>query len=305
LAKNKKKILLLLGGPSKERAVSINSGIACYKALIKSGYNVIKYDPRKNIKKNIKKINPDIIFNCLHGEFGEDGQIQKIIEDLRIPYTHSGVKSSKIAMNKLQSKKIFIKNKILTPKYKVIKKLSDLKNRISLNKFIIKPCNEGSSVGVKIFKNLHKNNIKNISQSLKKYKTLIQEEFVGSREIQTAVIGKKAIGSVEIKPKRSFYDYKAKYSSSAKTKHLIPPKIKKKLHDQIKKIALKAHKILKCRGVTRSDFRVANDGKIYLLEINTQPGMTKLSLVPEIANYHGFNFKKLVKWILDDASTKR
>lgn len=302
---SKKKILLLLGGLSKERSVSLNSGRACYAALKKIGYNVLKYDPKKNIRKNLKKINPDLVFNCLHGKFGEDGQIQRILEDLKIPYTHSGIESSKIAMNKIESKKIFKKKKILTPNYKIIKNLSDLNNKISSNKFIIKPCDEGSSVGVNIYKNLNKSNIKKIYKKLKKYKVLIQEEFVGTREIQTAVIGNKAIGSVEIIPKRSFYDFKAKYSAKAKTKHLIPPKIKNKLHMKIKKIALKAHKALKCKGVTRSDFRVANNNTVYLLEVNTQPGMTKLSLVPEIASYHGINFKKLVKWIVNDAGIKR
>src|SRR5210317_1271786 len=278
-----------MGGPSKERPVSIQSGKACFKALKQCGYNVEKFDPKKNIIKNLKRIKPDIAFNSLHGKFGEDGQIQKILEKLKIPYTHSGVLASKNAMDKIVSKKIFIKNNLLTPKYKIIRKLKDLKNSISENKFVIKPINEGSSFGVKIIEKLSNLKLKIINNELKKYKILLQENYIEGQEIQTAVLGGKVIGSVEIIPKRNFYDYKAKYSKSAK----------------INKISIKAHNCLNCRGVTRSDFRVSKDNKIYLLETNTQPGMTKLSLVPEIAKYHGMSFKTLVNWILNDSSLKR
>ena len=294
-----------MGGRSRERSVSIASGKACCYALKKIGYKVFRYDPVKNIKNNIKKKNPDIVLNCLHGKYGEDGQIQKILEKLKIPYTHSGVKASEIAMDKNKSKNIFFKKKIVTPNFKIIKKITDIKNKISKSKFILKPVNEGSSFGVKIFTGSSISNIRNIKKLLKRYKVLIQEPYIHGREIQTAVLGNKAIGSVEIIPKRSFYDYKAKYSQSAKTKHIIPPKIPKKLHDKIKKIALKAHKSLKCKGVTRSDFRVTQNNKIYILEINTQPGMTKLSLVPEIAQNFGLSFIELVDWMIKDASIKR
>ena len=294
-----------MGGRSRERPISLKTGNACIHALKKIGYNVSHYDPTKNIKNDLKKINPDAVFNCLHGKFGEDGKIQKILETLRIPYTHSGIKSSENAMDKIKSKKIFNKNKIKTANFKIIKKLSDIKNKISLSKFILKPINEGSSFGVNIFENCSKANLNKIKKLIKKYKILLQEPYIEGKEIQTAVLGGKAIGSVEIIPKRQFYDYKAKYLSSAKTIHLIPPKISKKLHNKIKKIALKAHKALKCKGVTRSDFRVTDTGLIYILETNTQPGMTKLSLVPEIAIKYGLNFNELVDWILKDAGIKR
>jgi len=294
-----------MGGRSRERPISLKTGNACIHALKKIGYNVSHYDPTKNIKNDLKKINPDVVFNCLHGKFGEDGKIQKILETLRIPYTHSGIKSSENAMDKIKSKKIFNKNKIKTANFKIIKKLSDIKNKISLSKFILKPINEGSSFGVNIFENCSKANLNKIKKLIKKYKILLQEPYIEGKEIQTAVLGGKAIGSVEIIPKRQFYDYKAKYLSSAKTIHLIPPKISKKLHNKIKKIALKAHKALKCKGVTRSDFRVTDTGLIYILETNTQPGMTKLSLVPEIAIKYGLNFNELVDWILKDAGIKR
>ena len=294
-----------MGGRSKERPISIQSGKACYLAIKKLGYNVYKYDPINNISYNIKKIRPDIVFNSLHGKYGEDGKIQKTLEKLRIPYTHSGIKASEIAMDKIKSKRIFIKKKINTPNFKIIKTISDINNKISDSDFVIKPSNEGSSFGVKIFKPNSKFQSKTIKKLLKKYKTLIQETYIEGREIQTAVLGNKPIGSVEIIPSRKFYDYKAKYSSAAKTKHIIPPNITKKLNNKINKIALKAHRALKCRGVTRCDFIVLPNDKIYLLEINTQPGMTKLSLVPEIAAQYGLNFIKLVDWIIKDASIKR
>jgi D-alanine-D-alanine ligase len=303
--KNKKKILVLMGGMSRERPVSIQSGRACYNAIKKLGYNVYKYDPLKNISSNIKKIKPDVAFNSLHGKYGEDGKIQKILERLKIPYTHSGIKASQIAMDKIKSKKIFIKKKINTPDFKIIKKISDINNKISESKFIIKPSNEGSSFGVKIFKTSSKSQNKIIKKLLKKYKTLIQETYIQGKEIQTAVLGNKPIGSVEIVPSRKFYDYKAKYSSNAKTKHIIPPNISKILHNKIKRIALKAHRSLNCRGVTRCDFIVTPNNKIYLLEINTQPGMTKLSLVPEIALNFGLTFIQLIDWMIKDASVKR
>ncbi len=294
-----------MGGKSRERLISIQSGQACFNAIKKMGYQTYKLDPISQIENNIKKISPDVVFNCLHGKFGEDGEIQKVLEKLKIPYTHSGIKSSQNAMDKLKSKKIFLKNNIKTPNYKLIKKISDLDKKISRFKFIIKPVNEGSSLGVEIFEKISQSNIQKIKKLLSKFKILIQEPYIDGKEIQTAVVGNKAIGSVEIIPKRKFYDYKAKYLSSAKTIHVIPPKIPKKLHLKIMKIALKAHKVLKCKGVTRSDFRINNKGLIYILETNTQPGMTKLSLVPEIAMKYGMNFKQLVSWMIKDASIKR
>ena len=294
-----------MGGKSRERSISLQSGQACFSIIKKMGYLTHKFDPISQIEKNIKKINPDVVFNCLHGKYGEDGEIQKILEKLKIPYTHSGIKSSQNAMDKIISKKIFLKSNIKIPNYKLIRKISDLDNKISKFKFIIKPVSEGSSLGVEIFEKISKANILKIKKLLNKYKSLIQESFIEGKEIQTAVIGNKAIGSVEIIPKRKFYDFKAKYLSSAKTIHKIPPGIPETLHLKIKKIALKAHKVLKCKGVTRSDFRVTKKGLIYILETNTQPGMTKLSLVPEIAMKHGMNFKKLVNWMINDAGINR
>ena len=303
----KKKILVISGGISRERVISLDTGKQVAKELVRNNYKVKIAEPNFKLLKSIKLFKPDIIFNALHGQFGEDGYIQTILETTGIPYTHSGVISSAIAMDKELSKKIFIKNNILTPKYiihKYDKKKTDLIRLIEKKlKFpvVIKPLNEGSSVNVFIC--LKKNIIKKI-EFLKSYKKIIIEEFISGREIQAAIIGSKKLGAIELKPKRKFYDYQAKYNSKSKTQHIIPVNIKKTDYNKLMNITLKAHKLIGCQGVTRSDFKFHN-GKFYLLEVNTQPGMTSLSLVPEIAAYHGINFIKLIELILKDASTKK
>jgi len=303
----KKKILILSGGFSKERLISLDTGLQVAKELKKNNYKVKITEPDNNLVKNINVFKPDIIFNALHGQFGEDGYIQTILEGFKIPYTHSGVIASSIAMDKDISKKIFIKNKINTPKsikYSFNKKTPDLIKIINKKiKFpvVIKPINEGSSVGVYI---CTKKKIKKVLKMMKSYKQVMIEEFIGGREIQVAIMGNKKLGAIELKPKRKFYDYQAKYNKSAKTEHIIPIELSNNKLDQIMNTALKAHEVIGCKGVTRSDFKFYKN-KFYLLEINTQPGMTKLSLVPEIAAYNGISFIKLIQWILKDASTKR
>jgi len=303
----KKKILVLCGGISKERLISLDTGKQVANELKNNRYTVKTCEPDHTLSKNIKLFKPDIIFNALHGQFGEDGYIQTILETQKIPYTHSGVIASSIAMDKEISKKIFIKNKILTPKYIKFFFKKNKNNIIQMIekklKFpvVIKPINEGSSVHVYICTK------KNINKNLKKlsiYNQILIEEFIAGREIQVAIMGNKKLGAIELEPKRKFYDYEAKYNLSAKTKHIIPVNLNKKDLDKITDITCKVHKIIGCRGVTRSDFKFY-DGKFYLLEINTQPGMTKLSLVPEIANYAGISFIQLIEWILKDASINR
>ena len=301
----------MLGGTSGERAVSLESGRACIKALKKKGYKVSTFDPKYKNFNLINRKKVDVIFNALHGRDGEDGVAQSYFEYLRIPYTHSGVISSFNAMNKIISKEIFLKNKIITPKFLSLNKL--LINKISINKIlknkkmkfpiVSKPINEGSSLGVEINKNKEKL-FKSIYHLFKKYDDIILEEYIGGQEIQVAVINGEALGAIELIPKRFFYDYKAKYTKRAKTKHLMPARLSKKNYNKIMKIAQKTHEVLNCRGVTRSDFKFKNNN-FYLLEINTQPGMTSLSLVPEIANYTGLNFENLVEKILLDASINR
>ena len=303
----KKKILIISGGISKERLISLDTGLQVANELSKNSYNVKISEPNNSLETTIKKFKPDIIFNALHGQFGEDGYIQTILEGFKIPYTHSGVIPSAIAMDKEISKKLFFKHKINTPKYITYsfekKNLNLIKVINSKLKFpvVVKPFNEGSSVNVFI---CNKKNIFKIINSLKYYKKIMIEEFIGGREIQVAILGNKKLGAIELKPKRKFYDYQAKYNTNAKTQHIIKIDLPKKKLNQVLEIAFKAHKIIGCKGVTRSDFKYFK-GKFYLLEINTQPGMTKLSLVPEIAAHHGMSFIELIEWILKDASTKR
>ena len=303
----KKKILIICGGISKERVISLETGKQFANELKKNKYTVLTCEPDNTLLQNIKLFRPNVIFNALHGQFGEDGYIQSILEAQKIPYTHSGVIASSIAMDKIISKKIFIKNNILTPKYI---KFNHKKNKINVIKVIekklnfpvvIKPINEGSSVHVHI---CNKKNIVKKLNLLNTYNEILIEEFIPGREIQVAIMGGKKLGVIELKPKRKFYDYEAKYNSNAKTEHIIPVNLDKKNLKKIINITSKAHRVIGCRGVTRSDFKYYKE-KFYLLEINTQPGMTKLSLVPEIASYAGISFIKLIEWILKDASINR
>ena len=309
--KKYKKVLVVLGGTSGERAVSLQSGKACAKALKKRKYAVSTFDPKKRDYNSITNKKIDVIFNALHGKNGEDGIAQSHFEFLGIPYTHSGIISSYNSMNKIISKKIFLKNKILTPKYFVLEKKNfnnqSLRNFLRRKKInfpvVVKPTNEGSSLGVKISKsNLHLTKITRLL--FKKYDKLLYEEYIGGQEVQVAVLNNKSLGAIELVPKRDFYDYKAKYNRTAKTEHLMPARIKSDKYKEVLRIAKKAHDVLGCRGVTRSDFKFFKN-KFYLLELNTQPGMTSLSLVPEIANYCGIDFPKLVEKILQDASLNK
>ena len=302
-----KKVLILSGGISKERLISLDTGQQVAKELKKNGYKVKICEPDNNLKKKIKIFKPSVIFNALHGQFGEDGYIQTILESFKIPYTHSGVIASSIAMDKEISKKIFIKHNIKTPKYftysydlSIFDLIKKIKKKLKFP-VVVKPLNEGSSVNVYICK---EKNIRNILSSIKNYKKVIIEEFIGGREIQVAIMGNKKLGAIELKPKRKFYDYEAKYNVKANTKHIIPVDLPLNKFKEVMDMAFKAHEAIGCKGVTRSDFKFLN-GKFYLLEINTQPGMTKLSLVPEIAAFNKISFKELIEWILKDASTKR
>ena len=303
----KKKILIISGGISKEREISLETGNQVAKELKKNGYKIKICEPDYNLINTVKTFKPKFIFNALHGQFGEDGYIQTILDKFKIPYTHSGVIASSIAMDKEISKKLFIKNKIKTPKfftysYDITKSnLIDKINKDLRFPVVIKPLNEGSSVNVYISS---KKTLNKILYKLKVYKKVLIEEFIGGREIQVAIMGDKKLGAIELKPRRKFYDYQAKYDTKSKTQHIIPVDLPKSKFNKVMNIAYKAHKIIGCRGVTRSDFKFFN-GKFYLLELNTQPGMTKLSLVPEIALYKGISFLKLIEWMLKDASKKK
>ena len=307
----KKIILVICGGTSNEREVSLKSGKACSNAIKKLKHKVINFDPAKEDFKKIKNYKVDLIFNALHGKDGEDGVAQSYFEYFKIPYTHSGILSSMNSMDKVVSKKIFKKKNIRTPAYielnsinylNIVKEKNILESKLTYP-LVLKPSNEGSSIGIKICKNFLELR-KGTNELIKNYKTLVVENFIGGQEIQVAVINGISLGAIELKPKRKFYDYKAKYSKSAKTQHMMPANLSNENYKEVLNLAKKAHIALNCRGVTRSDFKFENN-KFYLLEINTQPGMTDLSLVPEIAKYVNISFQKLVKNIINDASINR
>ena len=304
------KILILAGGYSNEREISlITAKSVIYELKKNKKYKLLLIEPDGSFVKKLRKFKPNLVLNLLHGRYGEDGYIQSILESEKVRYSHSGVLSSSLAIDKEISKKIFTKNNILTPPYIKFsfKNNSNIKNtikKIDRNfKFpvVLKPINEGSSVGVYICtkKNFNRNLMK-----LKKFRDILIEKYIPGREIQAAILGKKKLGIIELKPKRKFYDYKAKYSTSAKTEHIIPVNLSLRNYNKVNSIAMKAHKLLKCRGVSRSDFRLYNN-KFYLLEINTQPGMTSLSLVPEIAKYQNISFIKLIEEIMKDAGINK
>ena len=305
-----KKILILAGGYSKERDVSLDTARSVYSELLKENKYIIKIqEPNGKFVKNLKIFKPDVVLNLLHGRYGEDGYVQAILESEKIKYTHSGVLSSALAIDKEISKKIYIKNKIRTPKYLIYSLNLSLNKNLFIKKLdqrfgfplVIKPLNEGSSVNVYICSK--KNLFRNLSK-LKEYGKILIEKYIPGREIQVAILREKILGAIELKPKRKFYDYQAKYNPEAKTEHIIPVKITNSQYKRVTKIALKSHKLLKCRGVSRSDFRFYKN-KFYLLETNTQPGMTSLSLVPEIAKFYNISFKNLILEIMKDASINK
>ena len=302
-------IVVLMGGLSGERKISFLTGKACSKALKKRGYKIKELDAKGYFVDQLKKIKPKLVFNALHGKYGEDGFVQSILESVKIPYTHSGVFSSSLAMDKELSRLIFKKNKINVPKYFLLQKDHKwefdrkIKNKKIKFPIVIKPINEGSSLGVFICKN-RTQFIRNYKKLKNEYDRILVEEYIPGKEIQVAVMGNKALGAIEIAPRRKFYDYTAKYFASAKTKHIMPATLSQKKYKEVLMLARRAHKLLKCKGITRSDFRFFKN-RFYLLEVNTQPGMTKLSLVPEIAEHYGIKFEDLVAWMIKDASNNR
>ena len=302
-------IVVLMGGLSGERKISFLTGKACSKALKKKGYKVVDLDAKGYFVDELKQLKPKLVFNALHGKYGEDGFVQSILESLKIPYTHSGVLSSSLAMDKELSRLIFIKNNLKVPKYFLLQKDHQGNSNKKFNnkkiKFpiVIKPINEGSSLGVSICKN-KKQFTSKYKKLMENYDRILVEEYIPGREIQVAVMGEKALGAIELVPRRQFYDYTAKYSNTAQTQHIMPAPLSPKKYKEILGLAKKAHELLGCRGITRSDFRFFKN-KFYLLETNTQPGLTKLSLVPEIAQYCGIKFEDLIVWMTENASSNK
>ena len=299
-----KKVMLISGGISAEREISLISGQEVAKSLDRLGYEIVNIDANQNLLEEIKKTKTDVIFNALHGTWGEDGEVQKIIELANIPYTNSGIKASKLAMDKHKSSEIFQKINLNYPKT-ILGSLKSIKDKNHMDyPYVLKPRNEGSSVGVAIIKN-ERDKIKYLNQNKDRDEILIQE-FIKGKEIQVAIYGNNKTGSIEIEPKNDFYDYESKYFDDGETKHIIPPRITNEQVETVERLALMAHNALGCKGISRTDFILENNsGIFYILEVNTQPGMTPTSLVPEIAKFHGISFDELINWILNDASTNR
>lgn len=298
---DKKKVAVLMGGWSPEREVSFMSAKPIISALQDLGYEVTAIDVTRDVPKLIADLTPkpDVVFNALHGSGGEDGVVQGILESMQIPYTHSGVTASAVAMDKLLSRKIFQSSGIPTPESLVVS-FDEIKAAEPMAMpYVVKPLNEGSSVGVYI---IHNQDDKDEFLREWRYGPLVLvEKFIKGREIQVAVMGDKPVGAIEIRPKTKFYDYKAKYTDGF-AEHFMPAPIPEAAYSKVLALALAAHKAIDCRGVTRSDFMYDEIADLfYLLEVNTQPGMTPLSLVPEIVAHEGTTFPKLINWMIENA----
>lgn len=303
----KRHVALLMGGWSSEREVSLTSGRACAKALRAEGYAVSEIDVGRDVAEQLTKIKPDVAFNALHGPYGEDGTVQGLLEILGIPYTHSGVLASALAMNKPMAKDVWRAHGLPMAEGKVVHRSAFAAGPVMAYPYVIKPLNEGSSVGVHIV--LEGDNYQPQDDASWRFgEHVLVERYIPGREIQVAVMGDRILGAIEIRAHGRFYDYEAKYTDGKAT-HLMPAPIAKQAYEQVCALALKAHQTLGCRGVTRSDWRYddteGEPGRFYLLEINTQPGMTPLSLVPEIAAHNGIAFGDLVRWMVEDASCAR
>ena len=303
----KNHVAVLMGGWSSEREVSLTSGRAVAKALREEGFKVSEVDVDRDVATRLTALKPDVAFNALHGPYGEDGTVQGLLELLAIPYTHSGVLASALAMNKPMAKDVWRSHGLPMADGRVVHRSAFSAGPVMPFPYVIKPLNEGSSVGVHIVFN--GDNYQPQDDATWHFgEHVLVEQYIPGREIQVAVMGERVLGAIEIKAHGRFYDYEAKYTDGKAT-HLMPAPLPRETYEHICALALKAHQTLGCRGVTRSDWRyddtAGGTGQFYLLEINTQPGMTPLSLVPEIAAHQGIDFGQLVRWMVEDASCDR
>lgn len=297
-----KKIGVLMGGVSSEREISLKSGSAVANALKSLGYDIVAIDLKDEVCRAIKQANIDIAFLVLHGGWGENGSIQGLLEIMGIPYTGCDVLSSAVAMDKETTKKIFLYHNIPIPEFNVLDKRTfekELENVILPLPWVIKPACEGSSVGVNILKN--KDALKSALEKAFSYGgKIIVEKYIKGKEVHIGILNDRALGGVEVRPSVEFYNYEAKYTSGM-TEYILPPEIDEKTYEKTKEIALAAHKALGCRGATRVDTLVDDKGDVYVLEINTIPGMTETSLLPKIAKSAGLDFPALIEKILREA----
>lgn len=305
-----KHVAVLMGGWSAEREVSLKSGEACAKALESEGYWVTRIDVDRGIAGTLAKLKPDVAFNALHGPYGEDGTIQGLLEVLRIPYTHSGVLASALAVQKDKAKVVMAAAGIPLAHGLTVNRFEAAKRHVLPPPYVLKPVSEGSSLGVVIVREDRSHPPQEVGREDWTYgDTLLAETFIAGRELTCAVVDGKPTGVIDIRPATGlFYDYEAKYAPGGSI-HVLPADLKENIYQNVQQLALKAHQALGCRGVSRSDFRYDDrpdsSGALVVLEVNTQPGMTETSLVPEMAAYAGYSFGGLVRWMVEDASCDR
>ena len=304
-----KHVAVLMGGWSAEREISLRSGKACADAATRAGYRVTRIDVGRDIATVLSTVKPDVALNVLHGRPGEDGTLQGILEILAIPYSHSGVMASAVAMQKDVAKTLFRAADVPVPEGIVASRFEAAKRHLLPPPYVIKPIAEGSSVGVFIIPEDLAHPPQELTREDWSYgDQLIVEKYIAGKELTCAVMGEEALGVIEIVPTVRFYDYEAKYAPGG-SKHLLPAPISSFVYQQVRRLALAAYRALSCRGVSRADFRyddrIEGTGGLVCLEVNTQPGMTETSLVPELAAHAGITFDELVRWMIEDASLNR
>ncbi len=294
-----------MGGWSAEREVSLSSGRACIEALQGSGHEIIPVDVGHDIGKVLTELKPDVALNALHGPYGEDGSIQGLLEILEIPYTHSGVLASALAMNKARSRELFKAAGIPIAEGEVVSRFDAAREHVMIPPYVLKPIANGSSVGVFIVRDGEEPPSAIGADDWKFGDLVLAEKYIAGKELTCAVMGDRALEVTEITSELPFYNYQAKYSDGGST-HVLPAQIDVSVYARVRAIALLAHQTLGCRGVSRSDFRYdPSTGELVCLEVNSQPGMTATSLVPELANHAGYTFPQLLEWMIKDASLHR
>jgi D-alanine-D-alanine ligase len=302
-----KHVAVLMGGWSAEREVSLRSGKACADALERKGYRVTRIDVGRDVAAVLAATKPDVALNVLHGTPGEDGTLQGLLEIMAIPYSHSGVMASAVAMQKDIAKVLLRSADVPVPEGLVASRFEAAKTHLLPRPYVIKPIAEGSSFGVFIVTDAHDHPPQELYREDWTYgERVIVEKYIAGKELTCAVMGDQALGVIEIEPVVRFYDYEAKYAPGG-SKHLLPAPVSPFVYQQVRKLSLAAHCALGCRGVSRADFRYDEsvEGGLVCLEVNTQPGMTETSLVPEMAAHAGISFDDLVRWMVEDASLNR
>jgi D-alanine-D-alanine ligase len=305
-----KHVAVLMGGWSAEREVSLNTGKGCVNALEERGYRVTPIDVQLDIARVLQAVRPDVVFNALHGRYGEDGTIQGLLELLQLPYTHSGVLASALAMDKQKAKVVMAAAGVSVPEGLIVSRSDAAARHVIEPPYVVKPNNEGSSVGVIIVREDRSHPPQELGREDWAFgEHVLVEKFVAGRELTCAVMGDRALGVIDIRPATGlFYDYDAKYAAGGSI-HVLPAELSPNIYQRVQELALTAHQALGCRGVSRADLRYddtpGGSGALVVLEVNTQPGMTATSLVPEMAAHAGLSFGELVQWMVEDASLSR